>query len=290
MLSYIHQLLHKHHITLVGTLPLTSCRVTKPYLLEKKGITGGSVIVFAIPYYSKACEQKRNLSSYAVPRDYHLFVRQLEETVGTALHAEFPSAKFTFFADHSPIDERDAAARAGLGILGKNGLLITDEYSSYVFLAEIITDAVLPCQEHPLSLCRDCGACLAACPQRQGACDTCLSALTQKKGALTEKERDAVGRHGTVWGCDICMEVCPYTKAAKATGSLYTPIPFFYHNTLPYLTSQTLADMNEKDFTDRAYSWRGRETIGRNLAIAEDFHEPEIIAPAGTTETGKRKK
>ena len=270
MLKEIVSLLGEYHIDLYGCLPLSRCRITRPYLLERAEITNGSVVIFAIPYYTRACEKKRNLSAYAVPRDYHSFVREMEKALLTRLEKAFPNSRFAFFADHSPIDERDTAVRAGLGVLGKNGLLITKAYSSYVFLGELITDAALPYREHPLSTCSSCGACLAACPWQRGESEVCLSALTQKKGVLSEVERATLARHNTVWGCDLCQEVCPYTQRAKATGSIYSPIPFFKEDCIPFVSAEQITAMDEKDFACRAYSWRGRETILRNLAIAEE--------------------
>jgi epoxyqueuosine reductase QueG len=85
--------------------------------------------------------------------------------------------------------------KAGLGILGKNGLLLNEKYGSYVFVADLVTDI------HPEKLdavsakayefCRGCGACLRACPtgvlRRES--QECLSAITQKKGELSEEEK-----------------------------------------------------------------------------------------------------
>lgn len=275
MLDTIISLFSEYHIDLYGCLPLSRCRITRRYLLDKVGIIDGSVVIFAIPYYTEACDKRRNLSAYAVSRDYHLFVREMADELQRRLNDTFPANRFAFFADHSPIDERDAAVRAGLGVIGKNGLLITEKYSSYVFLGEIITDAVLPSQEFPLTTCHGCGACLAACPWKRGESEICLSALSQKKGELSEAEQALLSRYDSVWGCDICQEVCPYTKQARKTGTLYTEIPFFKQDTLPLLSSDLVRTMEEKDFASRAYSWRGRETIVRNLTVVEESYDPE---------------
>ena len=92
----------------------------------------------------------------------------------------------------------------------------------------------------------------------------CLSAVTQKKGELTEEERDYIIEYGSAWGCDICADVCPYSwKAAK------TPVKFFYENRTPYLTQDALEKMSDEEFADRAYAWRGRAVIERNLKLFE---------------------
>lgn len=269
MLERICELLQKEKIDCIGCLPLEVCDIQKPHLLERAGIQRGSVVIFAIPYYSEACSQKRNLSAYAVARDYHLYFRKLSESLLPLLKSEYPGETFAAFADHSPINERMAAAKAGLGILGQNNLLITPRYASYVFLGEIITTAMLPDTMQQIRKCEACGSCLAACPMSRGQCTECLSAITQKKGHLTESEVRVITTNGMVWGCDICQEACPHTAKAKRVGSLVSPIDFFHEETIPFLSSELLLHMTECDFADRAYSWRGRDTVARNLAITE---------------------
>ena len=176
------------------------------------------------------------------------------------------------FADHSPIDERDAAARSGLGIFGKNRLLITEKYSSYIFLSELIVGARLPdgyYTEKETEYCENCGLCQKACPWLRGESHECLSALTQKKGELDKDEKELIKKY-RLWGCDICTEVCPHTKKAKETGTIYSPIKFFSENAIPFLTHDLLESMDDSEFSKRAYAWRGRETIMRNAKISEE--------------------
>ncbi|MBQ7335848.1 MAG: epoxyqueuosine reductase [Clostridia bacterium] len=268
MFSFLSNFFEKKQIDCFATLPLHACNITKPYLLERANIQSGTAVLIAIPYYSHAAEDpNRNISAYSVPRDYHRYFHQLFEELIPLLNDRFPEHRFAGFADHSPIDEIQAAARAGLGIIGKNNLLITQKYSSYIFLGELITDADIPYTDHGISHCENCGLCMRACPAH--ALGTCLSALTQKKGQFTESEKQAIRQYGSVWGCDICQEVCPHTKRAISSGTIFSPIAFFQQDVISHLNTEMIEHMEESAFTSRAFAWRGRETLLRNLKIFE---------------------
>lgn len=270
MFEILLNFLQKKNIDLVGVLPLSACRVTRPYLLERAKIQGGTVFMLAIPYYTSACEDKsRCISAYAVSRDYHLFFEELYDELLPYLAEKYPNNSFAAFADHSPISELHAAVRAGLGVIGKNGLLLTQKYGSYVFLGEIITDMEIPCEVKEVKFCEDCGACSSACPSVVSEKSLCLSALSQKKGTLSPEEQNILRSTNTVWGCDRCQECCPYNLRAKKAGTIWSPIPFYNENTLAAPTAEDIENMSDTDFSARAYSWRGKETILRNLKIHE---------------------
>lgn len=289
MFDTVKNLLSEQGIDLSAPISLLDCTVKRSYLLERHKIgLGGSAIIFAIPYHSLACEdESRNISRYAVGRDYHRFIKDLADTLIPTLETRFPTTHFALFSDHSPIDEREAAAKAGLGIIGRNGLLITKSFSSYVFLGEIVTDKPLP--QHlrhirEIEYCENCGACHSACPFAQKQIGECLSALTQKKGMLTANEERAIVEYGSAWGCDICQEVCPHTKAAANQGTLLSPISYFTKETLSHLTYDGIREMSERDFSERAFAWRGREVILRNLAALERERDNK---EASTSDTEK---
>lgn len=270
MLSTVKNLLATRGISLCAPLRLCDATVLRPHLLKRVGIEDGTAFLFAVPYYTTFCDDSaRNISAYAVSRDYHLFFEELFDELIPALAHRFPTHKFAGFADHSPIAEVDAAAKAGLGTVGENHLLLTKDHSSFVFLGEIITDAILPVTPQPIDVCASCGACLAACPVDLSV-DRCLSALTQKKGELTAEEKSTILASGCLWGCDICQSVCPVTRAAKAAGTLYTTIPFFKEGTISSLTKTDLEEMSEEAFAARAYAWRGKQVILRNLSLKEE--------------------
>ncbi len=270
MLNKIKELLLPYGITLVAPLSLADCTVQKPYLLERANIQNGTAILFAVPYYTTDCDlDASNISAYAVSRDYHLFFRQLFEKILPVLQAEFPQNRFAGFTDHSPIAEAQAAVRAGLGYWGCNHLFLTNAHSSFVFLGEIITDAAMEAPAQEEVQCKMCGACRAACPVGLDV-TRCHSALTQKKGTLSDKESAALRAHGSAWGCDLCQLACPVTVQARANGTLYTTIPFFLHSARTPLSVRDLEEMSDEEFAERAYSWRGRQTILRNLKLLEE--------------------
>ena len=269
MKNTISTLLAARGISLSAPIALKDCNITRPYLLERVGITDGTAFLFAIPYYTTKCDDPaRNISAYAVSRDYHRFFAALFDVLLPILRNRFPAYKFAGFTDHSPIAEGEAAVRAGLGFFGCNHLFLTTEFSSYVFLGEIVTDAIIEAPSGEIKVCSGCGACHAACPVDLTVSE-CLSALTQKKGALSATEQNAVLAHGCAWGCDRCQEACPVTRQAKQSGSIYTTIPFFKDNAISHLTADLVRAMSEEEFAARAYSWRGREVILRNLEFLE---------------------
>ena len=260
----------REKIELYGFLPLDECKIIRPYLLERCGVNKGSAVIFAVPYYSRAAETEgRNVSLYAVPRDYHLYFKEISRRFCDAAKSEFPTANFRFFSDHSPIDEVNGAAKAGIGIIGRNHLLITERYSSFIFLGEIVTDLELPSEVREIGFCENCGFCSSECPVDLSV-EECLSALTQKKGELTMQEKEKILAHGLAWGCDRCQTACPHTKKAIQNGTIYSPVDFFREKCIPALTAEALEAMTDEEFNTRAYSWRGRDTILRNLKLFKD--------------------
>ena len=242
-------------------VPISVCRVINE---RKAGLLRSilepeTAIVFLVPYY--AGDEKRNISKYAVSEDYHVFMRGLFEKLCPELSGIY-GAKFYGMADSSPVDEVSAAAYAGLGVRGDNGMIINEKYGPYVFIGAVYTDAAFETEPDKTAYCPHCGRCSAVCPMKNGR--ECLSAVTQKKGELTDDEISYIKEYGSVWGCDICADVCPLSKNAEKT-----PIPFFYENRTPYLTKELLDEMSDDTFKRRAYSWRGKAVIERNLKLFE---------------------
>jgi epoxyqueuosine reductase len=115
--------------------------------------------------------------------------------------------------------DREAAARSGVGFYGKNTLLITRRYGSWVVLGTLVTDADLE-PTPPLDLdCGECRLCIDACPtgalDEPGTLDStrCLSYWTQAPAPPPAQYRTGLGAQ--VYGCDICQDVCPWNRGVE---------------------------------------------------------------------------
>ena len=258
----IRAVFEKTGITEVGAVsfesvfPLLECRA-KSRLPEN----AKTVIVALFPYYIGEFE-KRNFSRYAIVTDYHNVAGEKLRKICEELSKKYPFS-FVPFVDNSPVREVDAAVRAGLGMLGENSLLINPEYGSYVFIGTIVTDMELDFKEYPVTKCIGCGECKKACPSgciTDGKVDKtrCLSDITQKKGELTEEEISLVEKGKSLWGCDICQEVCPMQTNKK------TPIKEFYTDNKAFLE---LSDLTKEAIKDKAYSFRGEKPLVRNYEL-----------------------
>ena len=221
-----------------------------------------------------AGDRPGNLSLYARGGDYHTVVTARLNIVCNFLSQDCPKYSFLPAADNSPLPEREAARLAGLGMMGRHGLLILPPYGTYVFLGTILTDAPLPVSEcAPAPDCPGCGRCISACPG--GALgkdgfdiDRCLSHLTQKKGALTAEEESLIAAHPLVWGCDCCQRACPFNEQPALS-----PLPEFTEGLTDTLTAADLDGLTNRAFREkygaRAFAWRGPAVLRRNLELQD---------------------
>ena len=246
-------------------MPIEDLRCTFPELIARDGIAPRSAIVYLVPYYGG---ETVNLSRYAAARDYHLYIKELNSRLSDYLSSVKPGSVNKGYGDHSPIDERHAALSLGLGVAGKNGLILNEKYGSYVFVGDMLTDispeelsASVPCEIKP---CIGCGRCISACPTGilGGIGDDCLSAMTQRKGELSEEAIALIRKYNTAWGCDECQSVCPYNNKGVPS-----PIPFFLEDRIEEITKDLLDSLDKAAFSSRAFAWRGRKTIERNIEI-----------------------
>lgn len=267
MEKLLKEYFNSKHIDHYAVLSYTDCIEINPHIIEREGFTPKSVILFLLPYY---VIKPANISAYAASYDYHIAIREITDGLVEVIKGAFPDANMKGYGDHSPINEVHAALISGLGLIGDNGLLINEEYGTYIFIGDLVTDidpdilgATSPSEVRG---CYHCGACKAACPTGVllGKSDQCLSAITQKKGDLDDQEVSLMRKYNTVWGCDMCQSVCPYNKNPKIT-----PIEFFHRDLILRLDSDLLSAMDKDCFNKRAFAWRGRKTVQRNLTLLD---------------------
>lgn len=218
-----------------------------------------TVISVLFPYYlGEEYYKNSNISRYAVSADYHIITKEYMERFVSELKRLYPENAFVYFADNSPLPEVRCAVNAGLGALGRNSLFISADYGSWVFLGEIVTDRYFPPFDGEKKFCTDCKCCVEACPvgaigENGTDRERCLSFLSQKKGEIPPAVKEKMAEYNCAWGCDICQKVCPLNLRAKTT-----PIKEFFDTAVPYVTENDLS-------ADRAFMWRGRDVIARNL-------------------------
>lgn len=271
MSAKIKRVFVRSKIEYFAPIAYSDCRKTRPYLADRLPFATGSVLVFLLPYYVGETE---NFSRYAASLDYHHVIKAVSDSIICDLKKEYPNESFAAFGDHSPIDERHAALVTGLGVLGDNGLLINEKYGSYVFIGEIFTSlaprevgAISPL---PIARCEGCGACAAAClTGRLSGGGECLSEITQRKGELSPSDIELMRKINTVWGCDECQIACPHNK-----NPIVTPIELFWGNRITVLTESLINGMSDGEFALRAFSWRCKETVLRNIRAVNKKKDP----------------
>jgi epoxyqueuosine reductase len=207
-----------------------------------------------------------NISMAAVSNDYHITVmdklKRLEEFLQSQVEC-----KTKCYVDISPFSDRAIAKRAGLGFIGKNSMLITNNYGSKVFIGYILTDYYIEPDDNIMKIdCSNCNNCVKACPtgainsNGQIDCNKCISYLTQHRGDISNDLKRKMGQQ--VYGCDVCQRVCPYNKVDnKESINIIDPYP----------TYDSILGISNKEFK-KTYSltasgWRGKKLLQRNAII-----------------------
>lgn len=169
------------------------------------------------------------VSRYALGRDYHKVLRQRLKQLGNKIQDWCQQVNFRPFVDSAPIMERPLAAKAGIGWVGKNSLLLNREAGSWFFLGELLIDLPLPVDQPQEEQCGRCVACMTTCPT--GAivapytvdARRCISYLTiELEGEIPEPLRPLIGNR--VYGCDDCQLICPWNRFSQLTDETdFTP-------------------------------------------------------------------
>lgn len=160
------------------------------------------------------------IAQYARGRDYHRVLRDMLNTLVARLQERLRAPfEARIFVDTGPLLERELAAAAGLGWIGKNTCLLHARLGSYVLLGEALSTLDLAPDDPLPDRCGSCTRCLAACPTQAFIgpyrldASRCIAYLTiEHAGKIPEPFHAALGDR--VFGCDVCQQVCPYNARA----------------------------------------------------------------------------
>jgi len=239
----------------------------------------------------------RGIARYARGRDYHRFLRRRLRRLASFIRSLDPDESGTtrtrarVLCDEEPVLERAWAARAGLGFVGKNGMLIVPGVGSMVLLGEVVTTLELEPGTPIGERCGSCTRCLDACPTRAFAAPfvldarRCVSYLSiEQRTPIDPALRPGMGEH--LFGCDDCQTVCPFNAGLGARSHLSDADgdPFAPLERWSRLRLEDLLSMDET-------AWRtasegtplkraGRAGLARNAAILLGNRGDPIAVPA----------
>ena len=221
-----------------------------------------SIIVTALSYHQPSPESS-NLSTegqddvphgrvamYAWGEDYHVVLRRKLETLIERLRAALSEPfEARVCVDTAPLLEREVAARAGVGWIGKNTLVLNAALGSYFFLGSIVTTLELAADEPSEDHCGTCRACLDACPTNafpaayEMDASRCISYLTiEHRGDIDPSLQPLMG--DWLFGCDVCQEVCPHNRKATTT----TEPAFTVRSPAPSISTDEIRTWTEDDY------------------------------------------
>ncbi len=217
-----------------------------------------SVIILGLNYYHPNSESvpkgKGLVSRYARGKDYHKVIRKKTESLLYRIDKECSGDyQHKWWVDYGPFLERPYAEKAGLGYIGKNGMLITKQFGSWVFLSEILTTIEIE-PDRPTDLehgkCGTCTLCIDTCPTdaiispRVVDSNKCISYLTIERPETIPDE--LASKFGAmVFGCDICQDVCPHNLSRQM---LTTHKDFDYKSGVgEFLDLQEVLSLKDRD-------------------------------------------
>jgi epoxyqueuosine reductase len=157
------------------------------------------------------------IARYALGDDYHELIKERLHALADRIRELAPEAQTRAAVDTAPVMEKELAARAGIGWMGKNTCIINENIGSWIFLGEVITTLPLPVDEPAVDRCGTCTRCIDACPTQaitapyQLDARRCISYMTIEHRTPLESPADLAN---WIYGCDICQDVCPWNKRA----------------------------------------------------------------------------
>ena len=204
-----------------------------------------SVISLLLNYYPEETQtdDSYKISKYAYGQDYHHIIKTKLRQLQEFITEEIGEVNGRAFVDSAPVLDKAWAAKSGLGWIGKNSNLLTQQVGSFYFIAELIVDLELEYDYAVTDHCGTCTACIDACPT-QAIVDPyvvdgskCISYFTiELKNELPNEMKGSFD--DWMFGCDVCQDVCPWNRFSKPHKE-----PLFNPN--PDLLSMTKKDWEE---------------------------------------------
>lgn len=240
-----------------------------------------SVIVLLQNYYPQKINFSSNykVAKYAYGEDYHFVLKEKLFTLFQHINQKIAPVKGRCFTDSAPVMERAWAVKAGLGWIGKNGNLLTRDFGSFVFIAELIIDLDLEYDSPNLrNYCGSCNICIDQCPT--GAIvapqvidsHKCISYLTiENKAEIPDQFKGKT--ENWIFGCDICQDVCPWNRKNEPTGEKrFNPSPALVSMENKDWENLTNDDF-EAFFQKSPISRAGLAGIKRNIGVLTQIEE-----------------
>jgi epoxyqueuosine reductase len=213
------------------------------------------------------------IARYARGEDYHRVLGERLESLASFLQAEAPDSRSLAYVDTGAVMEKAWAQRAGLGWIGKHSNLVSGQYGSWLLLGEVLTTADQSPDEPGADLCGTCTLCIKTCPT--GAITEpyvvdarrCLSYLTiERKGEIPAEFQPALRNY--IFGCDDCLDVCPYNHQATPTAEpAFRATPLTLNPDLEALDRQSANEFHAA-FRNSPIRRAGHEGLRRSVAIA----------------------
>ncbi|ODA67807.1 Epoxyqueuosine reductase [Methyloligella halotolerans] len=238
-----------------------------------------SIVLLGVNYGPEAdpmaALQRREIgtiATYAKRRDYHDVIKKKLKQLARFVQAE-SGADVKVFVDTAPVMEKPLAAKAGLGWQGKNTMLVSRQFGSWLFLGAIFTTADIDPDAPEADHCGGCTRCLDICPTDAFAgpykldARRCIAYLTiEHKGHIPAEFRRPIGNR--IFGCEDCLAVCPWNKFAGAAKEAKLAVREEADN--PPLAE--LLDLDDAAFRERfrgtPIKRTGRDRFLRNVLIA----------------------
>lgn len=202
--------------------------------------------------------------------DYHYVLQDKLDRLAKGIEELTEDFEYKGMVDTGALVDTAVAKRAGIGFIGKNGLVISKEFGSYMYLGELITNLEIEPDQEVDYGCGDCTRCLEACPTScligDGTMNArrCLSFQTQDKGMMAMEFRKKIKR--VIYGCDICQICCPYNRGIDNPIASEIDPELAQPELIPFL------ELSNKSFKEQfgkiAGSWRGKNILQRNAIIA----------------------